>query len=332
MGDRVPREGAGRIVAMLSMLLALAALGGCSMAAKKRQEAVYSPSESVLEVVTVLRRHVPADTYRFPPPDDFSGRNVYRSSLLRLESIEHVHADALRAGHMDAVIAFAKARALERLRAYDLAAEHYRKAEDLSATLRDTAQRSAEINESFSDATRVGIDFVDPMRGPADAGLPDDPEAVVAGLEERQAMLSRILGPDDEMHYDAMMREEIERADMARAHYFVAMRNLVPDGNLRAVSELQRVVSRHSPSKFRRRHLLDLADLYARMAEEYVVANPPESLRFDPPTFQELVDSASQIYEVVAAEDGTPEKLEASRRFEAFLAFTLQVDRDRFTQ
>ena len=28
--------------------------------------------------------------------------------------------------------------------------------------------------------------------------------------------------------------------------------------------------------------------------------------------------------------DGTPEKLEASRKLEAFLAFTLQVDRDRF--
>jgi hypothetical protein len=34
----------------------------------------------------------------------------------------------------------------------------------------------------------------------------------------------------------------------------------------------------------------------------------------------------------VASEDGTPEKLQAARRFEAFLAFTLKVDRDRFTQ
>ena len=68
------------------------------------------------------------------------------------------------------------------------------------------------------------------------------------------------------------------------------------------------------------------------VAEDYAKANPPESLRFDPVVFQELADGASQIYQSVASEDGTPEKLEAARHFEAFLAFTLQVDRDRFTR
>jgi hypothetical protein len=48
----------------------------------------YRPAENVLEVLAVLRHHVPDDTYRFPPARDFTGRNVYRSSLLRLESIE----------------------------------------------------------------------------------------------------------------------------------------------------------------------------------------------------------------------------------------------------
>jgi hypothetical protein len=95
---------------------------------------------------------------------------------------------------------------------------------------------------------------------------------------------------------------------------------------------LQRAASRNAASKNKRRLLLDVADFYALLAEEYTRANPPESLRFDPVLFHELVEAASQIYQTVAAEDGTPEKLEAARRFEAFLAFTLQVDRDRFTQ
>ena len=77
--------------------------------------------------------------------------------------------------------------------------------------------------------------------------------------------------------------------------------------------------------------MLELADLYGTLAQEYVRARPPESLWFDPASFQELVDSATQLYEAVANQDGTPEKLEAARRLEAFLAFTLRVDRDRFT-
>ena len=44
------------------------------------------------------------------------------------------------------------------------------------------------------------------------------------------------------------------------------------------------------------------------------------------------MDSASHLYQAVANQDGTTEKLEAQRRLESFLAFTLQVDRDRFSE
>ena len=100
---------------------------------------------------------------------------------------------------------------------------------------------------------------------------------------------------------------------------------------MRAAAERQRVVMRHGGSKNSSRHLLALAELYADLAEEYVDANPPESLRFDPARFQELIDTAARVFEMVASRDGTPEKLEASRKLEAFLAFALRIDRDRFT-
>ena len=61
-------------------------------------------------------------------------------------------------------------------------------------------------------------------------------------------------------------------------------------------------------------------------------SRPPESLWFDPVVFQDLVDAASRLYEAVTNQDGAPEKLEAARRLEAFIAFTLRVDRDRFNQ
>lgn len=295
------------------------------------QEAAYGPTESVIEVVAVLRRHVPDDTYRFPSAADFTGRNVYRSTLLRLENLERVHADALRAGHLDGTIHFAKARSLERLRSYDLAAEHYRLAAARSDTLRDEALQSAHTCEELHAATQLGVDLPNPMANQT-AIFPTDHEKVLADLDERLTRLSSLSQDQKGTHYAIIIREEAERADVIRARYFVNMRSAIPDGSLRAVSELQRVITRHGASKNRLRHTLDLADFYAMLAEDYAEANPPESLRFDPVIFQELAESATQLYQAVAAEDGSPEKLEAARHFEAFLAFTLQVDRDRFTQ
>ena len=128
-----------------------------------------------------------------------------------------------------------------------------------------------------------------------------------------------------------MIAEEVERADLERARYFTRLRNVLPDGDLRAVSELERVALRHGESKRAARHLLALADLYADLSLDYVENHPPEGLYFDPGAFRDLVDSGSRIYEMVAARDGAPEKIEAARRLEAFLAFALSVDRDRFT-
>ena len=126
----------------ISFSLILLLLTGCKTPAKKKVEATYGPTESVLEVVAVLRRHIPDDTYRFPPATDFTGRNVYRSSLLRMESIQRIHANALRSGYMDPVIHFSKGRSLERLRGYDLAALQYRTAEDRDSPLKDQAKKS----------------------------------------------------------------------------------------------------------------------------------------------------------------------------------------------
>jgi len=290
----------------------------------------YRPSENLLEVVAVLRRHVPDDTYRFEPARDFAGRNVYRASLIRLENLERVHADALRAGHMDGVIAFAKARALERIRAFDLAAEHYRRAAEREATLKVPALEGAAVCDALSEAATLGFDAARPPAAD-DPDAPRDPEAVIAAFETRMALLEAVLEEYGDTHYRALVREEMERADVARAGWFVASRRLREDGNVRALGELQRVVVRHRDSKNANRHLLALADLYADLADEYAQRHPPETIAFDPSTFQDLVDSASRLYEAVANQDGTPEKLEAARRLEAFLAFTLRVDRDRFT-
>lgn len=318
-----------RTLALGLACLVLCSLPGCMSLEQKQAEATYAPTESVIEVVAVLRRHVPDDTYRFPPARDFSGRNVYRASLLRLENLEELHGGALRAGHLDGVLSFAKGRALERLRAYDLAAQRFDKVKG-SEMLREAADQGARLNAVIGDALRTGIDLEDPM---AQAGtLSLDADLVVGQLDERIAVFTELLRKDLPAPYPYILREEIERADLTRCRYFTAMRRVLRDGNLRAVSEWQRLVARHGASKYRRRHMIEAANLYAELAREYVLAKPPASLDFDPPLFRELVDGATHLYEAVAHQDGTPEKLEASRRLEAFLAFTLQVDSERFSQ
>ncbi len=309
-------------------------LAACSLACARAPEVdpAYAPTENVLEVVAVLRRHVPDDTYRFEPARDFTGRNVYRSSLLRLESLESRQEDVLRAGHLDGVIAFAKGRALERLRAFDLAADAYRLAADRDPELRAEALRSADVCDGLQRVNQGGAELAElAARAAAQNRLEDEISAALSRFDEQAGALETLAESEKDSHYAFVVQEEIERLDVARADYFGALRQLLSDGDVRAAAERQRVAMRHHDSKNSSRHLLALADVYVDLAEEYVAANPPESLRFDPARFQELIDTAARIFEMVATRDGTPEKIEASRRLEAFLAFALRVDRDRFT-
>jgi len=297
----------------------------CACATTPQSDPRYQPTRSVLEVVAVLRRHVPDDTYRFPPARDFTGRNVYRASLLRLENLERAYPEALRAGALDDVIAFAKGRALERLRAYDLAARSYREAARREGALRMDALRSAALCDALAEAASLDA-------AAAEGGAPAAPEAVMSRFDKRLALLGALAKEAEGTHYAPVVQEEIERADEARADYLVDSRRLRPDGDVRALGALQKLVVDHRESKNANAHLLSLADLYAQLAQEYVAANPPESLGFDPPHFEELTESATRLYEAVSNQDGAPEKLAAVQRLEGFLAFTLKVDRDRFTR
>ena len=315
------------MVLALLALFALFGLGAC--ASHPDPDPRYRPSENVLEVIAVLRRHVPDDTYRFEPALDFTGRNVYRSTLLRLESMEHLHGESLRASQMDGVVAFAKGRALERVRAYDLAANAYLLSAELDAELATEAQQSADICRSLDEATALAVGLDDLAE---QTGVSTDTDSMQARYEDRSRQLEELRRVTEGTHYEFVAQEEIERTDMARSEYFVAMRQIVPDGDVRAAAELERLVTRHRTSKYANRHVLELAQLYEALSVEYVDAHPPESLSFDPIRFQELIDSTARLYEVVASQDGKPEKLEASRRLEAFLAFALRIDRDRFTR
>jgi len=291
--------------------LLAAALMACST--PPDPESVYRPTEGVLEVLAVLRLHRDDDTYRFPPARDFTGKNVYRASLTRLENLEELYRERFESGFLLAEILFAKGLALERIAEYDLAARHYGRVVELDSILAPAAARARDICERLEAARRVA---------PAPCAPVED---ALSRFDERSRQLEELLAEVGETHYRAVVREEIERADLARAGYFDARRRLEPRLSALALQQYQVLVQGHAESKNRNRHLLALADLYSSLSRQYAESSPPTSLSFDPATFEEYAYGATRLYEAVSRQDGTPEKIEAARKLEAFLAYRLEI-------
>ena len=225
--------------------------------------ATYAPTENVLEVVALLRLHIDDDTYQFPPARDFTGKDIYRSSLNRLEGFEEIHSETFKSGHLQDVVLFAKGRALERITEYDLASLHYAKVEEMDSPLAEPARRGREINARLRRANLV--------RPSSQMSL----ENALAAFEERQALLEQLEREVDPSHYVYVVREELERTDVARAEYLRARRRIDDGLDATALRQYQRLVQRNQRSKFRNRHLLDLGDLYVDLSRDYARRVPP---------------------------------------------------------
>ena len=275
------------------------------------------PTQDLLEVVAVLRLHVADDTYRFPPARDLSGINVFRASFERLESLETAHAEKLSTGYMSDVLWFAKARALERIGEYPLAKLHYQRVAQLDSELAEPASHGRDVCERLAALTAP--------ESSADA----TPQSVADRWTERRAGLVALRKDVLETHWRPVVDEEIERGDSDEAAYFAARSEIDPRLEATALQRAQQLVELHRESKNNNRHLLALADLYADLSRRYARRNPPPSLGFDPATFDEYAHGATRIYEVVAQQDGTVEKLEAAHKLEAYLSYSLQVHEDK---
>src|SRR5439155_1130858 len=90
----------------------------------------FAPYEDLLEVLADLTWHLKDDAYRFPPPKDPTGHDLYQLALHRLENWEKRYPGRLRdvTGH-------ARAEALEHLGEYRTAADLYRQVAALPSPL-----------------------------------------------------------------------------------------------------------------------------------------------------------------------------------------------------
>jgi len=298
-------------------LAALACGALASACASTEPPPALAPTQDLLEIVAVVRVHVDDDTYRFPTARDYTGKNVFRVSFERLESLETAHPQKLSSGYATDVVWFTKGRALERIGEYDLAARHYARVTELDSELAEPARTGRDVNQRLAAARALA---------PAAGATAEDAHGVYAN---RRTALDALHADVAETHWVYVVDEEVERADEADAAMLAAHAALDARYDAAALESAQSLVQNHRQSKNHNRHLLALGDLYAALSRRYTQMFPPPSLGFDPATFDEYAHGATRVYEVVAQQDGTVEKLEAAHKLEAFLGFTLQVHEER---
>jgi hypothetical protein len=266
----------------------------------------FAPYEDVLEVLADLTWHLRDDVYRFPPPKDPTGHDLYRLSLHRLENWEKRYPGRLRD-----VTGYGRAQALERLGEYARAAELYEQVAATSTRLADKARPAALRARAFAAAAAL------PEHG---ADLDATLHALKTKLDAWGGLVERQAGTPSE----APARIEEERIERLAARLVVTNRDVLDDGAGAAERSLRFLIEKHADSKQLPEHILALADLYADLTRDYVRAHE-RPLAFDEGAFVARADRALDTYRKVATWDGAREKPEAQARFAAFDAYKTSV-------
>jgi hypothetical protein len=266
----------------------------------------FAPYEDVTEVLGDLTWHLKDDLYRFPPPRDPTGHDLFRLTLERLHSWEQRFP-----GRLHDVITFARAETLERLQEYGQAADAYRQVAGSPSPLAESARTGAERAAAFAAA----------------AGLPEDGADVGARLTALRTKLDA-WGKLIERHagtpFEAIAQVEEERLERIAADVVVQNRRVIDDGNATAERSLRFVLQKHTDSKNLPDHIMRLADFYATVAREYAESHE-KPLSFDEKEFTTEADRALETYRKVATWDGVREKPEGQGRFSAFEAYKTAV-------
>jgi len=288
---------------LLALATALAVAAPLPAARAGDATGATAPYEDLIEVLATLTWHLRDDAYRFQPPKDPTGHDVFKLALTRLESWEKRFP-----GRMRDVTAFGRAQALEHLGEYQSAADAYGQV----ASVRDSPL-AAKASEG-AGRTR---DFA------AAAALPEGDD----GIEEQLTALRRKLdawGALVEKYKDtpagsrALVEEE--RLERATTRLVVEHRRDLERGDETAEKALRFLIEKHADSKNLPAHILRLGDLYADQAREYVAAHE-RPLAFKEDEFLSRADRALDTYHKVATWDGAREKPEGQARFAAMEAW-----------
>lgn len=268
----------------------------------------YHPYENLITIVAELNRHLDYDVYRFGYPQDVSGQNVFKASIVRLNNYQ-----ALNPGVFSDVILFALARAYERIGAYDDALKFYSQVvADTGSELQKEAERTIPLIEQFKESTSCPENV-------------HDLEMFVFLMEERIRKAKALEIECKDSHYFYLARMERERMTVEWGLLLKSLRMLIPSGTEKAVSAMEQIIKENKESSHYYRHKLRLADFLFEIAKEYVELNPPFTARFNLNEWEALVKRAMVLYFEVSRADGYEEKLEAKSAFNTINSFSRKI-------
>ena len=267
----------------------------------------YVTEEDLLKVVNEFQRLAAKDSYRFPLPKDVTGANVYKATLTRLQDYEAKHP-----GAYGEILAFTRARAYEGLHVYEKAIAQYQVVSQSKHALKEEAAKAIEVLIRFRDLKRTPLAATTPLD-------------YLKSLDQQIAAWQELQKQYPNPPYEALAKEEEERLDQAKVAFLVINRHRIEDGNESVVLAYSQLIEKHKESKHQYRYQIEFGDFYFTLAQEYVAQNDPQSLQFDPLTFEGLGRSALRLYAQVAQEDGIIEKLEAKAKLEALEAYMAKV-------
>jgi hypothetical protein len=298
----------GRAMAtrLVAIVLLLAAIAVPAPGRAGDATGVYAPYEDLLEVLADLAWHLDDDLYRFTPPRDPTGHDLFQLCLHRLRNWETRFPGRLRD-----VAVFGRAQALERLGEYAAAAAAYREVAALPSPLAAAAGEAAARSGAFARA----------------AAMPEDGaelQATLAALRRKLEAWGALVARHAGTPHEAIALAEEERLEVRAAALVVEHRRLLADGDATAERALRFLVAKHGDSKRLAAHILRLADFYAELARAYADAHE-RPLAFEEDAFVRLADRALDTYRKVGTWDGAREKPEAQGRFAAFDAYKTAV-------
>lgn len=236
--------------------------------------------------------------------------NLYKATLLRLQESEtaHLQGDPL-------LLAFVRGQAYEKLHNYERAMEHYRLVVSHSQNgFSPQAALALEALSRFQALKQTPIDAPTPVTYL---------QALDRQITAWQELQHRYAGTP----YEILAREEEERVDYAKVAFLELNRHRLEDGNESVVLAYRQLLAKHQESKNRPRYQIKFGDFYCTLAREYVAQYDPQSLQFDPLTFEELGRAALHLYAAVAREEGTLEKHEAQGKLDALQAYMARIGR-----